>query len=81
MMPSDSTILAVLRERAYQDNKWGTPWGNPHTIRQWLTIMQRELTEAKRQHPGDDQAILQEVVQVVAVGIACLEQHGLGSKR
>lgn len=67
---------AILVERAYQDAKWGN---KPHTVGEWLLIMEAELHEAKyawAKGQGDDDA-LRELLQVVAVGVAAMEQHGV----
>lgn len=66
---------AVVRERNYQDGKWGTIHDHPHTVLEWIDIMKKELQEAK-QSPANEM-MLEEVLQVIAVGFACLEQHGV----
>lgn len=72
-------FAAIGRERDYQDAKWGTPAEHPHDVGGWLTIMRRELREAedawcsRRGNAG----ALEEILQVVAVGVACLQQHGI----
>ncbi len=86
MTAIDNVFVAISEERSYQKNKWGTIEDTPHTIPEWLTIMHNELSEAmqawaKHSSPDDDVFALQEIVQVVAVGVACLEQHGLGRSR
>lgn len=77
MIGTDFNIwAAILRERRYQDEKWGH---NPHTVFEWIGIMEKELQEAKAayfQRPADDE-MLKEILQVVAVGVACMEQHGV----
>lgn len=72
-------IDAVLRERAYQDDKWGAPWYNDHPISAWLLILERELSEAKEAWVTEegDQGALLEILQVAAVAFAYLEQHGV----
>jgi len=77
----DDIYGAVNRERDFQDEKWGGVEENPHSILEWVTIMERELQEAKEawfQGPTKDvsEDMLSEIVQVVAVGIACLDQYG-----
>ncbi len=70
---------AITRERAYQDDKWGTPFEHPHDVPGWLLIMRGELEEAEQgwlKGNGDKDA-LRELLQVIAVGVACLEQHGV----
>lgn len=66
---------AVGRERDYQDAKWES---NPHTVGEWLLIVESELQEAKEAwcKNGGDRAALIELLQVIAVGVAALEQHG-----
>lgn len=67
---------AVSRERDFQNEKWGD---NPHTIFEWIGIMEKELSEAKAAYfkrPADEEMLV-EILQVVAVGVACMEQHGI----
>ncbi|MCB0063989.1 MAG: hypothetical protein KDE19_17825 [Caldilineaceae bacterium] len=69
-------INAIVRERIYQNRKWGN---KPHTVGNFLLIMEGELEEAKqawRKGTGDADA-LREILQVISVGVACLEQHGV----
>jgi hypothetical protein len=70
-------ILEIIEEREFQDRKFGP--GSNHTIGEWILIMESELAEAKvaliKGGKGRD-SVLQEIVQVCAVGVACLEQHG-----
>lgn len=83
---SKSTIAdvfgAVTDERQYQVERWGTNDEHPHDVPAWLLIMERELAEAKEAWviKGGDREALREIVQVVAVGVACLEQHGVVSR-
>ena len=74
-----ATVLeSIVEERTYQDDVWGTIEEHPHDVAEWLLIFEAELNEAKKawiKVPGDKEA-LREIVQVVAVGFACLEQHG-----
>lgn len=67
---------AIDRERDYQNRKWGD---KPHTVGEWLLIMEAELEEAKRawtKGDGDSDA-KRELLQVIAVGVAALEQHDI----
>jgi hypothetical protein len=69
---------AIVSERDYQDRKWGTPSEHPHEVGAWLTIMRCELQEAEQawmKGCGDAEALC-EILQVVAVGVACMQQHG-----
>lgn len=70
---------AINRERDYQDRKWGTIEENPHEVTGWLLVMQGGMDEAIRgwQKGYGDFDALRKVLQVVAVGCACLEQHGI----
>lgn len=67
---------AIDRERDYQDRKWGPLHTHKHEIPGWICIMREELREAEQGwlKDGDDQA-LRELIQVLAVGVACLEQY------
>jgi len=66
-------------ERRYQNLKWGTIKEHPHTVGEWLLIMQGELNEAIEawRKGANDERALQEILQAVAVGVACIEQHGI----
>jgi NTP pyrophosphatase (non-canonical NTP hydrolase) len=79
MNQRQAIFKAVERERSYQDLKWGTIHQHPHDVAGYLLIMQGELDEAIRgwQKGKGDADALREVLQVIAVGFACLEQHGV----
>ncbi len=71
-------FAAIQNERKYQDKKWGHVRKD---LPAWLLVMEAELAEAKEawvknKGPADMEA-LQEVLQVVACGVACLEDCGL----
>lgn len=80
-----AVIAAIRSERAFQDRKRG-PLTHPDRqldIGAWLTVLRCELREAEeawtRHHPNSEPALL-EILQVIAVGVACLEQHGVVSR-
>lgn len=70
---------AITRERDYQTDKWGTLEEHPHEVGGWIAIMQKELNEALAAwcSKRGDEAALREILQVIATGVACLEQHGV----
>ena len=69
---------AIRTERAYQDRKYGCPQERGLLIMEYLHIAQGELNEAMcSMVDGDKDAALLELLQVVAVGVACLERHGV----
>jgi len=72
-------FAAIERERHYQDRKWGTIKRHPHSVGEWIMIMNDELREASKAwcgYHGDEEA-LKEILQVISVGVACLQQHGI----
>ena len=75
----DREVLSVIHdERIFQNRKWGSIAEHPHEIGGYLTIMRKLLAEADvawSSYRGDAGA-LDEIRKVVAVGIACMEQHG-----
>lgn len=80
VMSARATAFAAIdRERCFQDHKWGPITEKPHTIGEWILLIEDELSEAKRAlikgGTGRD-SVLQEIVQVAALATACLEQHG-----
>jgi len=71
-----AVMRAINQERQYQERKWG---GNSHSVGEWLLILESELQEAKQGYvkgQGSYDALL-EVLQVAAVAVACLEEHGV----
>ena len=76
MLGIQETIsLAIQKEREYQDKKYG---GHSHTIAEWILIMEKELHEAKKAYfqNSSNEHMMAEILQVVAVGVACMEEHG-----
>ena len=74
-------VIDALRfERCFQNDKHGTVQENPHTPGGWLLLIEAELIEAKvaliKGGRGRD-SWRQEVLQIAATCIACLEQHGV----
>lgn len=71
--------LAIDSEREYQDRKWGPPTERPHEVGAWLALMEVHLHAAKQAwaSANNDAAALQELRKVLAVGVACSEQHSL----
>lgn len=74
----DDIYTAIMRERNYQDLKYGDLQTKRHHITSWITIMRRELAEAEDAWlKKNDVEALKEILQVVAVGFACMQQHGI----
>lgn len=77
-----AAVNAVLQERNYQDKKWGTIQERPREVGTYLTLMRALLSNAEQafaKSVGDELA-LAELRKVVAVGIACFEQHGVPTR-
>lgn len=81
--PVVKAVAAILGEREYQDQKWGGIVARPHSVPEWILIMEEELEEAKKAWRDADGIgdSLHEVRQVAAVALACLEQHGAPLRR
>jgi hypothetical protein len=71
-------LTALHDERVYQNRKWGTIEQHPHEVGGYLSLMRKLLRDAEDQWQSQrgDVGALDELRKVVAVGIACLEQHG-----
>lgn len=72
-------LSAVYKERQFQDAKWGTIEERPHSLPEWILIAEAELEEAKRaviKGGSGRNSVRAEIVQVMAVLQAALEQHG-----
>ena len=73
-------LEAVAEERRHQDTKHGPIESHGHTLGEWILIMESELAEAKEaliKGGTGRNAVKAEIIQVIATGFACLEQHGL----
>jgi len=70
---------AITDERVFQDRKWGTVEQHPHEVGSWLTIMRQLMNDADKGWMSNrgDEAALDDIRKVVAVGVACMEQHGI----
>lgn len=70
-------IGKVAEERRFQDVRYG-PAG--HSLGAWALILEAELNEVKeaciKPREGRDN-VINEIIQVLAVGFAALEQHGV----
>ena len=74
----DKNVLdAVHDERVYLNRKWGTIFEHPHEVGGYLTLMRKLLgdAEAAWSTQRGDIGALDEIRKIVAVGIACMEQH------
>jgi len=71
-------LSAIHDERVFQNRKWGTINEHPHEVGGYLTLMRKLLTDAESawSTTRGDAGALDEIRKVVAVGIACMEQHG-----
>jgi hypothetical protein len=77
--PAEKALMAIIAERRFQDDKYGTVDKVGHSIGEWILLIEDELAEAKRAlikgGTGRD-SVLMEIVQIAALGMACIEQHG-----
>lgn len=81
-MDRSKVYAAIDSERSHQDHKWGTFYEHPHEVGGWITIMRRHLDEAATAWASadGDYIALQELRKVLAVGVACCEQHGVQTR-
>lgn len=76
----DDVMIACGIERNNQDKKYGPVPARELSIGDYILIMEGELNEAKEgliKQRGDGHSALEEIVQVAATAIACLQKHGL----
>lgn len=75
-MKREQVYKVIDGERAYQDNRWGQ---KQTTIGQYIVYMQDYLTESihhlARENTNDK--ALESLRKVVALGVACFEEHGV----
>ncbi len=81
MTPPDKVWLALLEERAYQEERWGgcTSQGK-HTVTEFLVFMRDYIEEAmhhvsRNEEPAAARVALHAIRKVTAMGVACMEQH------
>lgn len=70
---------AIGTERHYQELKWGTLQDHPQSVGAYLTLMRVHLADAEAawaRSSGDVMA-LDRIRRVLAIGVACGEQHGM----
>lgn len=78
MIDRTAIYAAIDQERTYQDAKRGTVEQRNMPISEYIRILYAELREAKVSlDEGDQDAALCELLQVVSVGVACLQLHGV----
>jgi hypothetical protein len=77
-MNREEVFEAISKERDNQIEKWGTD--RKLSLPGFLLVLEEELNEAKygwmKNLPGKS-APLNELVQVAAVAVACLEKYGI----
>lgn len=72
---------AIDLERKYQDQKFGNVGTISRSLCDYIVILESELDEVKEAYVRGDGSIpknaLEEMIQVVAVGVRCLEECGI----
>ena len=78
MTIKQTVLTAISEERIFQDRKWGNIDLNPYEVGSCLLIMETCLHKAKLAYSSQkgDEGALDEIRKAVAVGVACMEQHG-----
>ena len=76
----DTVVLAISKERERQDEKWGSLEVKQQSVAGYLLILEAEIAEAKAgwmKNIEGRHSALAEIVQIAAVAVACLQQHGV----
>jgi len=70
---------AIDSEREYQIRKWGDNAKHGHEVGAYLTLLRRHLAlaEIHWSQSGTDYLALDELRQILAIGVSCAEQHGI----
>ncbi|MBK6587962.1 MAG: hypothetical protein IPG22_06565 [Acidobacteria bacterium] len=70
---------AIGTERYYQEQKWGIIEDHPQSVGGYLTLMRVHLARAENAwaSANNDTEALACLRKVLAIGVACGEQHGL----
>lgn len=82
MVTFKEVVEAVDRERDYQEHKHGSLEEHGHSAAEWMAIMNHCLTEAlDHWYEGDGFKMKLCILEIVATGVACLEQHGVVERK
>lgn len=75
-------LAAVIGERSHQDRQWGDIDQRPREVGTYLTLMRKKLADAEAAFcdSDNDHDALDNLRKVVALGVACFEQHGVPSR-
>lgn len=75
----DQVFAAIGTERIYQELKWGTLEEHPQSVGAYITLMRVHLDKAADAWAGSagDAEALDRIRKVLAIGVACGEQHGM----
>lgn len=74
----EQVFAAIVKERGRQDTKFGAD--KQQSVAGFLLVLEAELQEAKdgwKNGRIDEHAPLNEILQVAAVAVACLEKYGV----
>ena len=78
-MIKPEVMTAINQELIYQQQKWGDD--KSQSLPGFIMILEAELNEAKlawmKNHTATRQTALEEIAQVAAVAIACLNKYGV----
>lgn len=77
VLSRDEVYIAIDKERSHQDDKWGA--NKPQSLPGFLIVLEKELQEARDawvKNVTGDHAALNEIVQIAATAVACLEKYG-----
>lgn len=78
LISREDVYAAIDKERDYQDQKYGVDKGQ--SLPGFITIMRAELAEAEQgwlKHSIGRHSALQEIIQLAATCVACLEKYGV----
>lgn len=79
MLERKDIFEMICKERDYQDQKWGSIEQKNQSVAGFLLVLESELNEAKQgwmKNRQGRESSLGEIMQIAAVALACLEQHG-----
>lgn len=71
----EEAIAAVLEEREYQDDRWGT--ADTHDVGGFLTLIRVALRHAEDAYAKDSNQSLNYVRKIAALAVACMEENGV----
>lgn len=77
-MKREEVYKIIDNERNYQDRKWKHKKDEDNSLQDWIFYMGKTLSKATSYNNlGKEEQALDEIRQLIALGVACMEENGV----